>query len=217
MMLTGLPHVRGGVSTLQVLQGNLRASSPRAWGCFYIMQPMDLQLSSLPHVRGGVSAPDAVRAGAYMSSPRAWGCFSQITTATRYQVVFPTCVGVFLWLSFFICSRPRLPHVRGGVSAMPGPDAGWLESSPRAWGCFYYSGRVFPRGLVFPTCVGVFLSGASISRSFHSLPHVRGGVSAGPVPPSGGQPSSPRAWGCFWLIEISTYVDDVFPTHVGCF
>ena len=30
----GLPHVRGGVSSVGVLQTVVDVSSPRAWGCF---------------------------------------------------------------------------------------------------------------------------------------------------------------------------------------
>ena len=70
-----LPHVRGGVSKATVYFGQVRESSPRAWGCFLhldcsafrqrvfptcvgVFLPEDfgkVYTSSLPHVRGGVS------------------------------------------------------------------------------------------------------------------------------------------------------------------
>ena len=75
MMLTGLPHVRGGVSFVICLRSYMIQSSPRAWGCF--PKPYSPSFTSdvfptcvgvfllpgvqkepdvcLPHVRGGVS------------------------------------------------------------------------------------------------------------------------------------------------------------------
>ena len=126
----------------------------------------------------GVFPAMAILSGiASQSSPRAWGCFSD--KRREYD------------------QKRGLPHVRGGVSKLENVKARKLASSPRAWGCFQKGTHVDTCVPVFPTCVGVFLS--EIAERFRSvgLPHVRGGVSAGPVPPSGGQPSSPRAWGCF--------------------
>ena len=93
--------------------------------------------------------------------------------------------------------RPRLPHVRGGVSAsVPGGTA-CAVSSPRAWGCFQDHQQVKRRHHVFPTCVGVFLTACTMGNPRHSLPHVRGGVSTKAAGAPTLLPSSPRAWGCF--------------------
>ncbi len=93
----GLPHVRGGVSFPPGLAGAGARSSPRAWGCFRIIeyittafavfptcvgvfliawQALSL-LGRLPHVRGGVSQFGKVAGLAVESSPRAWGCFQK--------------------------------------------------------------------------------------------------------------------------------------------
>ena len=158
---------------------------------------LSVDLVSLPHVRGGVSGGATLSEAGKASSPRAWGCFFEKRLYKAKKKVFPTCVGVF----------PSAPPT--------GRDAPW--SSPRAWGCF--ARHLAGRGelCVFPTCVGVFPDEEPHFERGDCLPHVRGGVSY--VCASCGRElaSSPRAWGCFWLIEISTYVDDVFPTHVGCF
>ena len=94
-------------------------------------------------------------------------------------IVFPTPVGVFLVRLRKVVRLPGLPHARGGVSADPGQFKQDIASSPRPWGCFnimvgypgvagssprpwgcfrgvagLYDGRC-----VFPTPVGVFLSG----------------------------------------------------------
>ena len=51
--------------------------------------------------------------------------------------------------------------------------------------------------LVFPTCVGVFLSMLYAVTLEYRLPHVRGGVSATLIQKRKNNRSSPRAWGCF--------------------
>ena len=71
--------------------------------------------------------------------------------------------------------------------------------------------------LVFPTCVGVFLTSNPVRDHNKGLPHVRGGVSLMGRAPWGSTSSSPRAWGCFYpqLYGGSRY--HVFPTCVGVF
>ena len=151
-----LPHVRGGVSGYAPCYSAGRRSSPRAWGCFFCV-PCLLYLSAvfptcvgvfltlaqllppkmrLPHVRGGVSEKASIEAAYLRSSPRAWGCFPVPAQDRVLREVFPTCVGVFPGIRCSRRCRPRLPHVRGGVS---GPEAfcrAGGPSSPRAWGCF---------------------------------------------------------------------------------
>ena len=71
----GLPHVRGGVSAVELSVPTLSVSSPRAWGCFLdalrdepesevfptcvgVFLDLAVKLAvqkGLPHVRGGVS------------------------------------------------------------------------------------------------------------------------------------------------------------------
>ena len=115
-----------------------------------------------------------------------------------------------------------LPHVRGGVSEKkPGYD-GRRRSSPRAWGCF--PSRVLRRKIiiVFPTCVGVFLTAPLLGGELHGLPHVRlphvrGGVSPSAESSAGERRSSPRAWGCFFSPLSLWGGVGVFPTCVGVF
>ena len=211
---------------------------PTCVGVFPWSLSRRLCFMSLPHVRGGVSGQNSSSSSRSMSSPRAWGCFHQLPTYTKSPVVFPTCVGVFLFRPrSHLCSR-SLPHVRGGVSDDKLIESIELESSPRAWGCFpgacarnvppcglpHVRGGVSPRQflphphpassprawgcfpgpawrssliMVFPTCVGVFLT--CMSRASYSLS------------------SSPRAWGCFWRADYRHEHDMVFPTCVGVF
>ena len=273
-----LPHVRGGVSS-QGCQG-LRhpQSSPRAWGCFPVEMPptrkdyvfptcvgvfpgrlrQQTRRSRLPHVRGGVSPPRRSFTALAMSSPRAWGCFPGASAGGSRDMVFPTCVGVFLELRkkliFILClphvrggvsnivvfyagdkvSSPRawgcfqtkqniniqyvsLPHVRGGVSFYSETIAEMAWSSPRAWGCFSPLRYPCQRPLVFPTCVGVFLSANQKSSRTLCLPHVRGGVSFNKSKRKKNMMSSPRAWGCFSFPSTPIKEVSVFPTCVGVF
>ena len=152
---------------------------------------------SLPHVRGGVSVYCAVLGRSASSSPRAWGCFRGQRFLPLFVRVFPTCVGVFLYMCFTRSCSSGLPHVRGGVSKEDVKEAEPKESSPRAWGCFRNSRYMRRCHDVFPTCVGVFPFPTRASSGRERLPHVRGGVS--PVDAEDGCPawSSPRAWGCF--------------------
>ncbi len=128
-------------------------------------------------MRGGVSGSNKVYFFVQASSPRAWGCFFLVTYAAKGRGVFPTCVGVFATKEGATQLQGSLPHVRGGVSR-------WFEllspigwSSPRAWGCFRILNVCIKGHYVFPTCVGVFPSLWVPSSNWDRLPHVRGGVS----------------------------------------
>ena len=132
----GLPHARGGVSSISGPLPSGRKSSPRSWGCFLL--PAGLLPSQrvfptlvgvfllrfapfrpargLPHARGGVSSIRWRVADAKASSPRSWGCFPDLREVEDLRRVFPTLVGVFLSaLGRWTCPPP---------------------SSPRSWGCF---------------------------------------------------------------------------------
>ena len=90
------------------------------------------------------------------SSPRPWGCFQITEPAASIAFVFPTPVGVFL---FMVALPPRpscLPHARGGVSQFTLQAGTYKMSSPRPWGCFYGLCFSVIACFVFPTPVGVF-------------------------------------------------------------
>ena len=71
--------------------------------------------------------------------------------------------------------------------------------------------------MVFPTCVGVFLSAPLTWAGGKGLPHVRGGVSSVCAVRTIEQQSSPRAWGCFSFVGHPQSWQRVFPTCVGVF
>ena len=73
------------------------------------------------------------------------------------DIVFPTPVGVFPFITNMGSLAVRLPHARGGVSIKWGLLLQTLESSPRPWGCFTMSD--------------------DIETTSPGLPHARGGVS----------------------------------------
>ena len=133
--------------------------------------------SRLPHARGGVSQAASNGNTPMQSSPRPWGGFSSMSAASLLDKVFPTPVGVFLLHSLTHGEQPSLPHARGGVSLSFQLFHRRRESSPRPWGCFSQSLRLFAHPPVFPTPVGVFPNGRTGTATCWGLPHARGGVS----------------------------------------
>ena len=191
-----LPHARGGVSAPDFPVKKSLSSSPRPWGCF----PYDL-----------------LAAEGFGSSPRPWGCFLPHLLRHEPHGVFPTPVGVFPKPHSVRVFRVRLPHARGGVSDASRARAPHTPSSPRPWGCFQKRKQKTVGGPVFPTPVGVFPNSPSASAPFGSLPHARGGVSAGRSGCPCGKRSSPRPWGCFHPLGARDGLWRVFPTPVGVF
>ncbi len=150
---------------------------PTCVGVFLRVPDFDLLGASLPHMRGGVSHARMVSQHQEVSSPHAWGCFPVNTTFSKGSSVFPTCVGVFLFASLALAVPSSLPHMRGGVSLLPDTIGCSNASSPHAWGCFSFYSLISTNKLVFPTCVGVFLTAYLENPLEWSLPHMRGGVS----------------------------------------
>ena len=131
-------------------------SSPRPWGCFFcliireafkqvfptpvgVFPHLHFLVSarvSLPHARGGVSQQSSRLFRQRKSSPRPWGCFQHIENIGIAHAVFPTPVGVFLYLHLSCAVGKGLPHARGGVSKRSSGLITRSESSPRPWGCF---------------------------------------------------------------------------------
>ncbi len=171
----------------------------------------------LPHARGGVSPSRAPRSLRHASSPRPWGCFHADFILSVSRIVFPTPVGVFLAFRFFLRRAFRLPHARGGVSAVIRHHGRPRMSSPRPWGCFRNITNSLALPIVFPTPVGVFLCDCVIFAAIECLPHARGGVSAAYIKRKVNPKSSPRPWGCFLLSMPWGWCQVVFPTPVGCF
>ncbi len=133
------------------------------------------------------------------------------------KCVFPTPVGVFP-AHDYPCRWPaRLPHARGGVSKIEVEEGTKTTSSPRPWGCFSKFRLTLRFSIVFPTPVGVFLSGVVSIRTSSGLPHARGGVSLLTPPTLPVHMSSPRPWGCFSRARRYHCFVRVFPTPVGVF
>ena len=83
----------------------------------------------------------------YWSSPQAWGCFRICRLCGVVLDVFPTGVGVFLFIPKPMMINESLPHRRGGVSRPGSLSKRLRTSSPQAWGCFRsreYSGESVP-------------------------------------------------------------------------
>ena len=173
-----LPHVRGGVSRMLIFRGLHSVVFPTCVGVFLVVVDVPGSGRCLPHVRGGVSFVASLEIRTGSSSPRAWGCFLLSGKKEKLGLVFPTCVGGFPAHGQAPWGQGRLPHVRGGVSEILEVGRASRPSSPRAWGCFGLGTGDCLHCIVFPTCVGVFLTGVKEKSLRCRLPHVRGGVSS---------------------------------------
>ena len=190
---------------------------PTPVGVFLVSKIRLANAIRLPHARGGVSRLWRSTFAWCKSSPRPWGCFQDYRIFFASIAVFPTPVGVFLYMGWLGRRIVGLPHARGGVSTQE-----WLiqfvnESSPRPWGCFYAGEQYSSKYAVFPTPVGVFLEKRFAYKLHKSLPHARGGVSQGALKMKFSEMSSPRPWGCFRLGGLCPIFERVFPTPVGVF
>ena len=85
-------------------------------GVFLLEKGRWVAENRLPHMRGGVSANQRGALVSFASSPHAWGCFISSRRAAKGELVFPTCVGVFLERGESNPTLDSLPHMRGGVS-----------------------------------------------------------------------------------------------------
>ena len=176
---------------------HLLAVFPTPVGVFPISRFPRLFAQRLPHARGGVSKRASGLHRCSRSSPRPWGCFPPPALPRGKKGVFPTPVGVFPAVSTRRGMSWRLPHARGGVSAVRVIPVEVISSSPRPWGCFQRSSRRIWRDRVFPTPGGVFPGFRRGYRGGRRLPHARGGVSTSRSPMTAAPWSSPRPWGCF--------------------
>ena len=131
-----LPHARGGVSKICGFSMQRVQSSPRTWGCFFIILLFFYHSSVFPTHVGVFPRKGDVRS-LWRSLPHARGGVSYaIRTQTGATPVFPTHVGVFLFNKFDSFKSLCLPHARGGVSIVGMRFRLSPESSPRMWGCF---------------------------------------------------------------------------------
>src|SRR5690606_7277624 len=88
------------------------------------------------------------------------------------------------------------PHARGGVPYTDSGVAHGLTSSPRAWGCTAMVKALDAAIIVVPTRVGVYRAHGTMPAGCLGRPHARGGVPRSERRGTGGNTSSPRAWGC---------------------
>ena len=153
---TSSPHPWGCFS-LSILTSCGRGVFPTPVGVFPSVLTCRGQMEGLPHTRGGVSLCPLASPDGAMSSPHPWGCFQPALWNSCLSPVFPTPVGVFLSPVIGDFSTIRLPHTRGGVSALPLSSERLATSSPHPWGCFPPTSSHEKSRVVFPTPVGVFL------------------------------------------------------------
>ena len=140
-LLKGLPHARGGVSSIVSDNPLFARSSPCTWGCFRCPVCMK-QVSIVFPMHVGVFLPPVKVAGCSVGLPHARGGVSKVNSFDISKAeVFPMHVGVFPRPDLPRSPLQCLPHARGGVSKSWAYHGPVQESSPCTWGCFYVALR----------------------------------------------------------------------------
>ena len=148
-------------------------------------------------------------------SPHAWGWTYVWSLICYVSAVFPTRVGVDRTRWYVIVDEPGFPHTRGGGPATAASTAKNAQFSPHAWGWTGSNTALHGLGCVFPTRVGVDLSGTCKCQMSMCFPHTRGG---GPPLLLIDMPQikfSPHAWGWTSKCLNNPSIHGVFPTRVG--
>ncbi len=134
VLISGIPHVRGGGPIYARERVTRTGYSPRAWGwtdnngfsrepggvfptCVGVDRTgkrTNKRGFGIPHVRGG--GPKTVHLLIWLGlySPRAWGWTEPVPLWQLSILVFPTCVGVDRRFRYHLCNPDGIPHVRGG-------------------------------------------------------------------------------------------------------
>ena len=109
------------------------------------------------------------------------------------------------------------PHARGDVPPRRAALSGFLDFSPRPWGCSVTWAVCHQRHALLPTPVGMFRAAPDrLSQNFAS-PHARGDVPGRLEDVIGEHRFSPRPWGCSASTFWNPCQGVLLPTPVGMF
>ncbi len=149
------PHASGDVPTWGIRGIPSQRFSPREWGCsdgggkmeelkclfptrvgmFRTANTRALLGLPFPHASGDVPLRGDYKLVPDSFSPREWGCSARPVVQHRWQVLFPTRVGMFRSRSRRNTRRSSFPHASGDVPGeSPSPSFRTIFS-PREWGC----------------------------------------------------------------------------------
>ena len=79
------------------------------YGCVVVVEHY-----RFPHTRGGGPSSQRAAMGFNAFSPHAWGWTALLAMLWMHKEVFPTRVGVDLFVPDCQCDPERFPHTRGG-------------------------------------------------------------------------------------------------------
>ena len=170
-----------------------------------------------PHTRGDVPTFLIIRLSITQFSPHTWGCSVPSSPVCGSTYVFPTHVGMFRVMRFYVDGSNSFPHTRGDVP-FTGLVAALSQSfSPHTWGCSDWFTGSSSNKKVFPTHVGMFRKSLHAFVITHGFPHTRGDVPAPTRIRNATLSFSPHTWGCSGDVPLGGENAPVFPTHVGMF
>ena len=163
---------------------------------FLTKEQLEARIGSFLHARGDVSGNQRTQGLAGEFSPRTWRCFYLTIFVFSSDRVFSTHVEMFL----HFCQNPMdvlsFLHARGDVSSSVITHRPEMMFSPRTWRCF---------------------TPVLTARWVHCFLHARGDVSRSVNLHCCYAEFSPRTWRCFYLGAWTTYLENVFSTHVEMF
>ena len=136
-----------------------------------------------------------------MAFPTIVGVFPTRSRSTSQTWILSHTRGGVSWPRIIARIITQIPHARGGVSWDNDDTTGLGVSSPHLWGCFLAGGYGVRSGKVFPTVVGVFLSGKIRRSRRGAIPHSCGGVSQKMAVAVGKDVPSPHSWGISGIRE----------------
>ena len=174
-----------------------------------------LQQNSFPHTRGDGPTKAYLRGCSLQFSPHPWGWTDRRDVRPSVDGVFPTPVGMDRHHRGIQKDRGRFPHTRGDGPIHQQLFSGGSMFSPHPWGWTEALGPVGVHFVVFPTPVGMDLTGHFSDRNNIRFPHTRGD---GPTASNSRPPRvwfSPHPWGWTVKIRLCRRGQHVFPTPVG--
>ena len=127
-----------------------------------------------------------------------------------------SCIRNIWWCITIGGTRCRcIPHACGDGSHPPFSSCQSVPYSPRMWGWFSASIRMYDNNYIFPVYMGMFPRKQATRRLYLCFPHICGGASLYIGHDEKDFMYSPRMWGWFSDVDSDYLADTVFPMYTG--
>ena len=172
-------------------------------------------VGNVPYACGDCAPTDAVCAAPPRCSLRMWGLRVQRQAHRQAIRMFPTHVGIALFLDAADHGQAHVPYACGDCAIALDVGGFHAKCSLRMWGLRAQIGRHAPRGAMFPTHVGIARRGAVAYAPRHYVPYACGDCANSAGNSSWRVICSLRMWGLRVITALRSRIEGMFPTHVG--